>query len=180
MDELWTICGQSLPVQALSDQFEDVFAPETHPRGLELVILFLDQPVVPQFQKMAVDPVPPECVGTTAGVELSFPFRETSWRWDYSNLIPADSSTSNLIFLQNSLSSHKFLVDTGASVSVYPHHPRHPHTPSVGVQLRTAASTTMDTFGSRQIALQFGPPCFEWTFLLADLIFSAITICWLT
>ena len=36
------------------------------------------------------------------------------------------------------------------------------------VQLRTANGTSMDTYGSRQIALQFGPCHFDWTFLLAD------------
>ena len=39
--------------------------------------------------------------------------------------------------------------------------------PPAGIGLRTANSTAMDTDGSRQIALQFGPHCFEWTFLLA-------------
>ena len=53
-------------------------------------------------------------------------------------------------------------------MSVYPHRPRLPRVPSVGVQLRTADGTAMDTFGSRQIALQFGPRRFDWNFLLAD------------
>ena len=100
-------------------------------------------------------------------VELPVPVRETS-SGDYFNSIPANSPASSLIFLQNALSSCKFLVDTGASVSVYPHLPRQPCAPSVGDQLRTANATAMDTYGSRQIALQFGPRRFDWTFLLAD------------
>ena len=87
---------------------------------------------------------------------------------DFLNSIPADSPSSSLIFLQNKLSSHKFLVDTGASVSVFPHRPRQPRSPAVGLQLRTADGSTMDTFGSRQIALQFGSRRFEWNFILAD------------
>ena len=87
---------------------------------------------------------------------------------DFLNSIPADSPSSSLIFLQNKLSSHKFLVDTGASVSVFPHRPRQPRSPAVGLQLRTADCSTMDTFGSRQIALQFGSRRFEWSFILAD------------
>ena len=50
----------------------------------------------------------------------------------------------------------------------YPHRPSQPGAPSVGVQLRTVDRTAMDTFSSRQIALQFGPHRFEWIFLLAD------------
>ena len=76
--------------------------------------------------------------------------------------------SSNLIFLRNSLSSSKFLVDTGASVSVFPHRPRSPSSPGVGVQLRTADGSPMDTYGTRHIALQFGSRRFDWSFLLAD------------
>ena len=72
------------------------------------------------------------------------------------NSIPAKSPSSSLLFLQNKLSSHKFLVDTGASVSFFPHRPPQPLLPGVGVQLRTADGTIMNTFGSHQIALQFG------------------------
>ncbi len=97
-----------------------------------------------------------------------FPFGKLVSGGDYLNAIPADSPSSSLIFLQNILSSRKFLVDTGASVSVYPHLPQQPRAPGVGVQLRTADGSAMDTYGSRQIALQFGPRRFDWTFLLAD------------
>ena len=51
---------------------------------------------------------------------------------DFLISIPADSSPSNLMFLKNSMSSN--LVETGASVSVFPHHPGHPPAPNVGVQ----------------------------------------------
>ena len=71
-------------------------------------------------------------------------------------------------YIFKELSSQKFLVDTGASVLVFPHILCHPHVLSVGVQLRTAKGTAMNTFGSRQIAFQFGPCRFEWSFLLAD------------
>ena len=79
-------------------------------------------------------------------------------------MIPAESTTSNLIFLKNSLSSHKFLVDTGASVLGFPHCPA----PSVGVQLKTADGSAIDMFGSCQIAYQFGSWRFELTFLITD------------
>ena len=50
----------------------------------------------------------------------------------------------------------------------FPHLPCHPHVTSVGVQLRTTNRTTMNTFGSCHIALQFGSCMFEWSFLFAD------------
>ena len=64
--------------------------------------------------------------------------------------------------------SAKFLVDTGASVSVFPHLPRSPSAPGSNVQLRTANGSPMNTYGSRSLALQFGSRCFEWSFLLAN------------
>ena len=38
----------------------------------------------------------------------------------------------------------------------------------MGVQLRTTDCTAMDTYGSNQIALQFRPRRFDWTFLQVD------------
>ena len=49
-----------------------------------------------------------------------------------------DSPTSNLMFHINTLSVNRFLVDTGASVSVFPHRSSQPVSPAVGVQLRTS------------------------------------------
>ena len=46
-------------------------------------------------------------------------------------ILPAGSPGSNLIFLQDSLSNVKFLVDSGASVSVFPHHSSKPSSSSV-------------------------------------------------
>ena len=74
------------------------------------------------------------------------------------------------MFLMNKLSGNRFLVDTGASVSVFPHRSRQPVSPAVGVQLKTADDgTTINTFGSRHLALQFGSRQFDWNFLLADI-----------
>jgi len=113
---------------------------EIRPLGLGLVVLFLGLPVVPQFQKMVGEPILPGYAGTTAdgemqlvSVKLPVPVGKLVSGGDYLNAIPADSPSSNLIFLQNILSSRKFLVDTGASVSVYPHLPQQPRAPGVGV-----------------------------------------------
>ncbi len=87
---------------------------------------------------------------------------------DVVNMVPAETHSSPLLFLKNKLSSATFLVDTGASVSVFPHLPRSPSAPGSGVQLRTADGSPMDTYGSRCLALQFGSRRFEWNFLLAN------------
>ena len=84
------------------------------------------------------------------------------------NSLPAGSPTSNLLFLRNLLSSRCFLVDTGASVSVFPHRPRSPSAPPTGLQLRTADGSPLDTYGTRILPLKFGTRSFEWEFLLAD------------
>ena len=80
------------------------------PLDLGPAVLFLGLPVVPQFQKTIGEPVLRGFAGTTANgeiklvsVELPVPIRETSQRQDYFNAIPADSPSSNLIFLQNVL-----------------------------------------------------------------------------
>ncbi len=44
---------------------------------------------------------------------------------DVVNMVPAETHSSPLLFLKNKLSSATFLVDTGASVSVFPHLPDH-------------------------------------------------------
>ena len=97
-----------------------------------------------------------------------FPFGKLVNGGDYLNTIPADNPSSSLMFLMNKLSGNRFLVNTGASVSVFPHSSRRPTAPSVGVQLKTADGTTMNTFGTRRLALQFGSRRFEWNFLLAN------------
>ena len=51
---------------------------------------------------------------------------------------------------------------------MFPHQPRSPSSPGVGVQLRTAKSSPMDTYGTPHKALQFGSQRFDRSLLLAD------------
>ena len=107
-------------------------------------------------------------------------FRKLVNRRYFQNSIPADSPSSSLMFLMNTLSGNRFLVDTGASLSVFSHHSRQPVSPAAGVQLRTADGTMMYTFGSRRLALQFGSRRFDWNVLLADVympVLSADFLC---
>lgn len=59
-------------------------------------------------------------------------------------------------------------MDTGASVSVFPHHgPRLPSTSESSIKLLTADGTPMQCSGTRTIPLRFGTRRFEWVFQLA-------------
>jgi len=80
--------------------------------------------------------------------------------------LPAGPSTlSPLIYLQDSLSSKRFLIDSAASVSVFPA-PRSSSSSS-GVRLLTADGSSLSCSGSRVIPLQFGSHRFKWPFQLA-------------
>ena len=80
--------------------------------------------------------------------------------------LPAGPSTSSpLIYLQDSLSSRSFLIDSGASVSVFPD-PGSSGEDS-GVKLLTADGFSLSCSGSRVIPLRFGKYRFEWPFQLA-------------
>ena len=80
--------------------------------------------------------------------------------------LPAGPSTSSpLIYLQDSLSSRRFLIDSGASVSVFPD-PGSSGKES-GVKLLTADGSSLSCSGSRVIPLRFGSHRFEWPFQLA-------------
>ena len=79
--------------------------------------------------------------------------------------LPAVPSTSSpLIYLQDSLSSRRFLIDAGASVSVFPD-PGSSGEDS-GVKLLTADGSSLTCSGSWVIPLCFGNHRFEWPFQL--------------
>ena len=78
---------------------------------------------------------------------------------------PEEFCSSSLIFLKDILSNHEFLVDSGASVSVFPG----PKSSSVeGVLLLMADGSPMFCSGSLIIPLQFscdsGSKVYTWTF----------------
>jgi len=84
---------------------------------------------------------------------------------DVRTLPAGPSTTSPLIYLQDSLSSRRFLIDSGASVSVFPD-PGSSGKES-GVKLLTADGSSLSCSGSRVIPLRFGSHRFEWPFQLA-------------
>ena len=75
---------------------------------------------------------------------------------------------SSLVFLHDVLSSRSFLVDTGASVSVFPQStPGFPSSTPSTHRLQTASGAPLPCFGERLIPLRFGKKSFQWKFLLA-------------
>ena len=88
-------------------------------------------------------------------------FGKRKARQEKLNALPA----GNLIYLKDDLSSRRFLIDSGASVSVFPHHgppPRHPN-----LRLQTADGSQVPCSGERMIPLRFGSFSYEWVFQLA-------------
>ena len=78
--------------------------------------------------------------------------------------LPAGAPESYLIYLQDFLSSRRFLYDSGASVSIFL---APPSTSGSGVQLVTADCSSLTFSHSRSIPLHFGSHRFDWPFQLA-------------
>jgi len=74
------------------------------------------------------------------------------------------NSSTSLLYLHDTLSGGRFLVDTGASRSVLPHVSSAP--PS-GPRLAAASGRIIPSWGTRLVPLKFGGSSFSWEFLLA-------------
>ena len=82
--------------------------------------------------------------------------------WQEVHALPAKDS--NLVFLQDFLSGRRFLVDTGASVSVFPQNAPTSSAPLSETKLLTAGGSLLPCFGACIIPLRFGSRHFSWTF----------------
>jgi hypothetical protein len=71
------------------------------------------------------------------------------------------------------LSNRRFLVDTGASFSVFPHSSA---SPPVGPALAGAAGQPIPCWGERQFRLSFNGKVFLWPFLLAAVQFPILGV----
>ena len=74
---------------------------------------------------------------------------------------------SKLVFLQDSLSGRRFLVDTGASVSVFPQTAPTSSAPLSQTKLLTEGGFPLPCFCVHSIPLRFGSRHFSWSFQLA-------------
>ena len=85
------------------------------------------------------------------------------WQVDAFSL-PAGSTRSSLVYLLDKLSSRCFLMDSGASVSLFP---APTLSSSSNVKLLTVDSSSVLFSGTRIIPLPFGSCSFDWLFQLA-------------
>jgi hypothetical protein len=76
-----------------------------------------------------------------------------------------------LVHIEDQLTKRHFLVDTGASFSIFPHHSS--AAPS-GPALLGPAGQTIPCWGEKPCVLSFNGRRFKWTFLLAAVSFSAV------
>ena len=82
--------------------------------------------------------------------------------------IPAglyNQGPSPLLYLRDSVSSHRFLVDTGAAISVFPHTSSKP---SSNFDLVAANGSAIHSWEKLHFILQFGQHRFVWPFQLAS------------
>ncbi len=78
-----------------------------------------------------------------------------------------------LVHIIDQLMGRRFLIDTGASYSIFPHRSTSP--PS-GPLLTGASGQRIPCWGKRAVQLDFHGRQFEWTFLLADVTFPIIGV----
>ncbi len=65
------------------------------------------------------------------------------------------------------MSNRKFLIDTGASVSVFPHSPAKGEFLSNDLKLVSADGSAIKSYGSRTLPVRLGGRHFTWSFVLA-------------
>ena len=91
----------------------------------------------------------------------------TGWQEDSFSLPAGGSRSSNLIYLQDFLRKQKFLIDSGASLSVFPCPSSSSNNSNSDVMLITEDGSTMYCSGNRIIPLSFGSKSYDWKFHLA-------------
>ena len=79
----------------------------------------------------------------------------------------AGHSKNRLLFARDCLSKRRFLVDTGAEISVLPATRTEKFSSSQGTKLTAANGSHIRTFGKPTISLQFNKQRFRWTFTIA-------------
>lgn len=80
------------------------------------------------------------------------------------------SRPSRLFMVTDQLSGARFLIDTGAEISVVPP-TKADRSKSQGQVLRAANASSIATYGLRSLTLDFGLRCiFRWVFVIADVV----------
>lgn len=82
---------------------------------------------------------------------------------------PGSANHSRLFFIMDRTTHTRFLVDTGAEVSVLPHNPKLKAHPT-SVNLQAVNASPIKTYGERSLTLDLGlRRVFRWVFVVADL-----------
>ncbi|BHF73248.1 hypothetical protein SprV_0401632700 [Sparganum proliferum] len=83
--------------------------------------------------------------------------------------ILASGSSGRTFYVCDKVTRRRFLVDTGAQISVVPPTPVDHRCPSPGLHLQAANCSPISTFGSRSLTLNIGlRRSFSWIFVIAD------------
>ncbi|BHF81024.1 hypothetical protein SprV_0702415300 [Sparganum proliferum] len=84
-------------------------------------------------------------------------------------------SSGRTFYVCDNVTRRRFLVDTGAQISVVPPTPVDRRCPSPGLHLQAANCSLISTFGSRSLTLNIGlRRLFSWIFLIADVPHSIL------
>jgi hypothetical protein len=78
-----------------------------------------------------------------------------------------------LVHIVDQLSGRRYLIDTGASYSIFPHVSRKP---ASGPRLTGPAGQLIRCWGERELTLSFHGRRFKWTFLLAEVQFAIVGV----
>jgi hypothetical protein len=78
-----------------------------------------------------------------------------------------------LVHVLDQLSNMRFLVDTGASYSIFPHSSSSPPTSPL---LAGPSGTSIPCWGEKEFTLSFSGRLFKWTLLLADVKFPILGV----
>ncbi len=73
----------------------------------------------------------------------------------------------SLVFVKDDISNRRFLCDTGASYSIFPHHSDTPPWTGPGGQ-------RIPCWGEQERTLQLGQSSFQWIFILEDVQFPIL------
>ena len=79
------------------------------------------------------------------------------------------NTSSRLLYLTDRHSEHRFLIDTGAEVSVFPASRQDKRSHKEGIHLKAANNSIIRTYGTRHFTLDLGlHRQLKWSFLLAE------------
>lgn len=99
---------------------------------------------------------------------MLFRFQDAGKRQRRARVASAAPGINQLFFVDDARSNRRFLVDTGAEVSVIPASPHEKQGSLSDKQLTAANGSAIKCYGSRKLRFTLGGRHFSWTFLVAE------------